>query len=887
MYRSLKVWIFFLLLFGIAFGSTGQSILQKSVSLDLIDQPISTIIQSFSQQNEIDITFSNQIFGSDFNRSIQVENIPLGEALLEILKGTNTNFKVLGDNIVLIKSIPEQIIIKGYIKDISSGESLIGANIFEPHLSIGTNTNFYGFFSLQVPVGFRHLRFNYFGEGTHHPVQEFLQDTTLLIELETAKTLSEIIVEPTEVFPDFRLEEIGKERITNERVAGLPSLGGESDLFRTAFLLPGVQSGGDGLGGMYVRGGNTDQNLILLDGVPVYNAAHLVGIFSIFNPEAIRSSELMKGGISAKYGGRLSSIFDVRTREGNERKFSVNGGVGLISAKLSIEGPIQRDSSAYFLSFRRSLLDVYMRPITQFLNERNNVDGQTLYNYQDLNAKLNFNLSLRDRIFFSLYFGGDEFDDDQSRIGVFSEGTFIEKARNDLSWGNLISSFRWNHIYGEKLFSNTTLAFSQYNLDSKAFLGYDEIGSDTINISEFDYNQFRTNIKDFSIRQDFDLYSRPGLIFHFGAHFTRHQFDPAILLVDEGNLDGLTFDNILAQDPLEDISQPVNASNLVGYGEADMQLGANLKGQFGLRSSVFTSGDKGYVSLEPRVALTYSFSEFQALKFGLDVHQQPLHLLQRTSIGLPSDLWVPSTGRITPSKSYQASLGWTLHKKDGPLLGVETYFKYMRDLVTYQEGANFASINGTNWINQVTTGNGISYGVETWYEKNLSNGKLIFNYTFAYSTREFEEIANGRSYPFRYDRRHFLKTIYTFNLSDKWTLTSSWVLGSGNGVTLPTSVFDLPSNEQIGIIPQNRILDFTTRNGFRMPGYHRLDLSLIWTESKPGWEHRVELGAFNVYNRRNPLYISLREDPDDPDTPETVQVSLLPLVPSLNYTFRW
>lgn len=885
--KLIKNLLFFCLVLAAA-NCSAQQFLSKKINLSIDNLPITDCLAELQKVNGIGISYSNQIFDADYVKSISAYDQEFGEVLLELLAGTNTNFKVIGSEIVLFKIDPEdKIVVRGYIRDANSGEALITANVYEPSSQSGAITNYYGFYSLSVSPGYHKLNYRYLGTQVNTDYVYLEKDTVIDMTLRTTLTLSEVLVKPKKVHPSYQFENPGRQKISDGKIATTPSLGGEADLLRTAFLLPGVQSGGDGLGGLFVRGGNTDQNLILLDGVPVYNASHLVGIYSIFNSEAIKSSELIRSSIPARYGGRLSSVFDVRTREGNEKKFRVNGGLGLISAKLSLEGPIKKDTSSYFIGYRRSLLDLYVQPVADFFNNRNGVEGQTTYNFQDINAKVNYKINNHNRVYLNFYFGGDTYSDSRQREGVFDSRPILESALDELSWGNTIGSFRWNHIYGGRLFSNTTVTFSRYQLDTKAFIGFKEIGVDTVNVSEFDFNQFRTNIEDIALIQDFDYYVSPKLKFHFGLNFIRHKFDPAITLLNESNLEGYTFDNILSDDPISNITQPVEALDLAAYLETDIKIGKKISGNFGVRATGFSVEDTTYYSLQPRLSLIYKYKPNQNLRIGYTVLDQPLHLLQRSGIGLPTDLWVPSNSFVAPQRSQQISLGWILNPNEDFHFGAEVYYKKMSNLLTYQEGANFGSVDGVNWVNQVTAGQGAAYGIELWYDQNFENSHINLNYTFAFSDRQFDEIANGEAYPFRYDRRHFFKAHYFRSLGKKWTLNSSFVFGTGNAVTLPTSVFDLPSSQTLGGFNTPTILDFTNRNGFRMPEYHRLDLSLIWTESRPNFEQRVEIGVFNIYNRKNPLFITLIQDPNNPDETQPAQFSLLPLLPSISYTFRW
>lgn len=876
---------FLLLLFAFS-ASAQQSVLSQKVSLQISNQPIATCIKALQDEKSIGITFTNQIFDQEFLRSIDVVDRPLGEVLLELLAGTAVNFKLLGDEIVLIKELPDsRVVVRGYIRDAASGEAMIGANIFEPHIKRGASSNVYGFYSLSLPVGYRQLQLRYFGTGPAPELIEITKDTVIDMVLETALTLSEVIVKPKDLHPDFRFTQVSHEQYDPGSISSVPALAGESDLLRTAFLSPGVQTGGDGLGGLFVRGGSNDQNLILMDGVPVYNASHLFGFFSIFNSEAIRSSELYKAGIPARYGGRLSSVLDVRTREGNEKKFQVNGGIGLLSAKLSVEGPLKKDTSAFFISYRRSLLDIYLKAIDDYNNQSSSQDNNELLNrninFQDLNAKFNYKLSDVNRVYLSLYYGGDGFTEQNSFETIVDTLVFEDRDFKNRSWGNIIGSFRWNHIFGPRLFSNTTVNFSKYNFESRNFSGSGVINTDTLpNLDSFDYIQFRTSIEDVSVQQDFDFFLSPTVKFNFGVSYAQHKFSPAIKVIDEGNLDSLFYRNILNVDPLKDVTVSITAKDVAFYVESEIDFGKKIKANIGYRSNFFESGGAQYLSYEPRLAATYEYKPYQVLKIAFDKMSQPLHLLQRSDIGLPADLWVPSTTGVAPQQSIQATIGWSWNPPRNILVGVDFYAKRMENLRVYGELANFNSVDGDNWVNETEVGTGTAYGAELTFEKQFKRARLGLNYTFAYSIREFEDINTNNPFPFRFDRRHFLKSLFIVPLNDNWTFTSSWVFGTGNGVTLASGVGSVPNLE-------GPITIYSERNSWRLPAYHRLDISAVWAISRPTWQQRVELGFFNAYNQRNPVNLVSTDDPDNPGESENFYFYILPIVPSVSYTFRW
>jgi len=822
----------------LVFQSFGQQypLLEKKVTVRSPLRSISNQIEILRDAGNVNFIFSPQIFNANSRKKLDFKEAKLGDILLYLLADEFVNFRIIGSEIVLFKSLPnERFTVNGFVLEKDSGEGIISASVVQPFLNKGTYTNAYGFYSITLPIGFHKLKYFSF---SNQDLEGFLyldSDTTINKYLETTLTLSEVIVTSKDSAELINIKDVSKEKINSSEVINAPALGGEPDVIRTTFLKPGVQSGGDGLGGLFVRGGGLDQNLILLDGVPVYNASHIIGIFSIFNSDAIRSSELYKGAIPSRFGGRLSSVLDVRTKEGNEKEFNATAGFGLMSLKASIEGPIKKEQA--------------------------------------------------DRFYFSLYFGGDKYRDDRNWSRQDSISTVNRKEGQRLGWGNGIGSFRWNHIFGNKIFSNTTLTFSRYNFNSRTFFGKEEVANDSLSLEAFDIAQFSSQIRDFALRQDFEFFPNTNHNLRFGLNAVQHRFNPNAIIINELNESGITFSNGLVAELLTDEEKELQVFDGAVYVENDFKIDEKLAGNIGVRATVFNTGTSSYFSLQPRVKI--NFAPVSKIDFfgAFDRLDQPLHLLQRSGIGLPSDLWVPSSDSIRPNQGWQVVLGAKFNRIENIEIGVEAYYKQLDNLISYKEGL-INQIDSENWEEQVTTGSGEARGVEFWVHKKKGKTTWSVNYTLAKTTRQFDEIANGEQYPFRYDRRHFLKAILYRKLSKKWTFSASWVYGTGNGVTLPTAEVTLPSNN-----PEFPNLPITVQffdkiNDYRLPDYHRLDLAVNMLVKKPKFTQQMQIGVFNVYNRLNPLFVTITESATESGVNQPQLFSLLPFLPSFSYSVK-
>ncbi|MEM6967600.1 MAG: TonB-dependent receptor plug domain-containing protein, partial [Bacteroidota bacterium] len=638
-------------------------------------------------------------------------------------------------------------------------------------------------------------------------------------------------------------------------------------VLKTLQLLPGVQSGGEGTNGLYVRGGSPDQNLVLLDGVPVYNVSHVLGIFSVFNADAIKNVTLTKGGFPARFGGRLSSVLEINMKEGNMREYHGEGSIGLISSKFTFEGPIKTDKTSFIISGRRTYADLIFRPIIK--SQARQDGGQItpkLYFY-DLNAKLQHKINDKHRLFLSAYSGADVFYNKYEEDDLVSEG--------GVDWGNLISALRWNYQISNKLFLNTTLTYSNYQINFSN--GFEDKDEDDRFLAKY-----ISGIEDWAGKLDFDYIPSPNHYIRFGGNATHHTYRPGALSFElesgDENLDTLI--GSLKQTSME----------YALYVEDDMKFG-NFKANVGLHASAFNVDETFYTSLQPRLGMRYLMDNGVAFKGAFSTMTQFINLLTSEALNLPSDLWVPSTEDIKPQRSWQAALGVAKTINDKYELSIEGFYKKMKDLVSYREGASFFTGFGNDWTTKVTQGDGEAYGAEFFIQKKKGKTTGWIGYTLSWNFRQFPEINGGERYPFRYDRRHDISVVVAHKLSDRINLSSAWVFGTGNAISLPTARYDVGGfNPQSSFWQNGEIEVLGDKNAYRMSNYHRLDFSVEFIKQKARYERKWILSVYNAYWNRNPYYAFV-EDEFDSETRTNrrviKEISILPIIPSIAYAFKF
>ncbi|MBD2766949.1 TonB-dependent receptor [Hymenobacter sp. BT664] len=866
-----------------SFPGLGQappaSPLARTIRLNNPTGTLGSVLAEISQQTGLSFGYSNDVVAAAAPVRIPAGPQTVKSILDAVLSARGLSYTLLDQQIIIRKkpaaTKSKTITFSGYVRDAATGENLIGVTVVQPGTGLGTATNTYGFYSLTLPaadtvrllvsyLGYQQAQWTASGTGNVRHDFGLPVATNELAAVEVVGSREEKIVQSTRM---------GTINVPITQIKSLPRLFGETDVLKVLQLLPGVQSGSEGQSGLYVRGGSPDQNLILLDGAPVYNAAHLFGFFSVFNADAINNVDLIKGGFPARYGGRLSSVLDISMKEGNMQKFHGEGAIGLVASKLTLEGPIKKDVASFIVSGRRTYIDILARPIIKAQLRSEGEEGSLGYYFYDLNGKLNWKVSPRDRLYLSAYTGQDAFYSNSRR----EAGETFDQSSSELGWGNLTAALRWNRIINDRLFVNTHFTYSQYQLDvgvdqSSRYRVNDELRSDRFSLS------YLSNIRDLSLKSDFEYAPNPNHYIRFGGQFIRHVFRPGALQSND-NIGGVS-------SQINTVNRQLgNEANL--YLEDDYRLSERLKVNVGLRFNSFVIAKKLYPSLEPRLAARYLLTEDWSLKASYARTSQFIHLLANSGIGLPTDLWVPATARIKPQQAQQFGLGAARalrFKGEDYELSFESYYKPMRNLIEYQEGANFLGNTETNWEDKVTSGNGWAYGGELFLQKKSGRTTGWIGYTLAWSTRCFPELNQGRLFPYKYDRRHDASLVIIHKLKDNLTLSGSWVYGTGNATTLAQGRFSLGNS-------QDNYQDYGGRNNYRMAAYHRLDLDLSKTKKKKWGEVVNSFSLYNAYSRRNPYYLYLKEGKVDAagnlEESTYKQVSLFPIIPSFSKSFRF
>ncbi|MFK7978508.1 MAG: carboxypeptidase-like regulatory domain-containing protein [Saprospiraceae bacterium] len=878
--------IFPLFLILLSVNLQAQSPLTKIINFDIENTPIADALIELSEVADINIAFHPRLFNKAQKISGVFEQKSVDYILKKCLAQTRITYKLESGNLILYEKPLEQYTISGYIQDAKTGERLVAATIWEAKSGKGGTTNDYGFFSLKIPEGKAVLQVSYIG------YQGLIKNITLhksqkiQLNLIPSITLTEIIVTANNLTETEAHLNLGKgETVNLQNLATSIAIGGEPDILHAIRRKAGVQSGADGIGGMSVRGGNTDQNLILMDGVPIYNPSHTLGLFSVFNTHIVKSATMLTDGFSAKYGGRLSSVLDVRVKEGNTKEWSGIGEIGTLATKVTLEGPIQKDKSSLLLAMRRTHLDPFITNISQKRKEENFEEGKINYFFFDINAKFHHRFSNKDQLFFSFYKGKDDYSDNNiyeyDDFDLNGQYYFEERVQK-IDWGNEIAALRWNHLFGAQLFSNTTFTLSRYKYSSLNIV--DDIADDDEGFRAlYDYVTFQSNIKDAGLKMDLEYYPAHNhqILFGGGVLFRTFESGLADLVVDDvDNLDDF-LDAPLDID--ESYAPPVfNTQEINFYIEDKISISDKFSLMGGLHIATFFTEGKKYIIPQPRLHLKWQFSPQINTAFSAGKMAQGLHILSETGGGLPNDLWVPSTRKVRPEIAWQAA--WTANyvNKKGWSINLDVFYKKMNHLITFIDIPilpNLAEFDPIDWENEITNGQGKSYGISTSLSKKIGPTTGQINYAYTVSRRQFEDNNEGISYPFRYTHPHEIKMSVKHQITPKLAAFVGWQYGSGQPYSLVSTTSRYPPLSNTSDIANERIGPI---NGNRLPAYHRLDVGAYYE-----WGKRIKqtfnLGIYNIYNRKNPYFQYLQEDPDFPEENGLKQQHALPLLPSLAY----
>ncbi len=771
---------------------------------------------------------------------------------------------------LLSTGIRAQINVSGYVTDAQTGEPVIGATVFCQSQLKGTTTNSFGYYSLNIKKDlYNDLTCSFVGYKQQFIKQNFIEDTIVNINLLPGLTIKEVNING--YIPIEKRSEVSTINLDIKDVDRLPALGGEVDLIKVLQLLPGVSRGNEGGSAMYVRGGSPDQNLILLDDVPLYYVNHLGGFVSTFNPDAINSVKLIKGGFPARYGSRLSSVLDIRMKNGDLNKRKGKATIGLVTTKFSLEGPLKKDTASYYISARRMMYDVLTRPLTPLL-----FNGVSMgYSFYDVNAKVNYKFGHKDRMYLSFYSG-----DDRS-VSTFKDESI--KSINKLRWGNVLGALKWNHVYSPKLFSNVTASYTQYR--NSIVKNYKGSGLKS------NYN-FLSKVSDYTLKSDFELFAKSWSTVRAGGSMVYHVYTPT-QIQNSQVVDGSKSDSTIVK-----YREEAFESNV--YLENELTVLKDLIANVGIRYSNYAVKRNSFGSLEPRLALNYCVFDNHSIKIGYARMQQNVHLLTGHGVGMPNDYWLPATVKLKPEMSSQYSIGWSHTTKDNFYeMSIEVYYKEMSNQISFQDG--IAYFSGTkNWQEQIDgDGEGIAKGIEFLIKKKKGAFTGWLGYTLSKTTRQFENQNGGKAYPFKYDRLHDISIVVQHQLTPTIDLFASWVYNTGNAITLSKEHYIVP-HEVMYFEDDYPYLDveiYGGRNSFRMKDYHRLDVGVNFTKKKKHGERVWSISVYNLYNRQNAYYYfwssEFNEEYDhqgnlisDPQK-SLWQQTLFPIIPSVSYSITF
>lgn len=913
--------LLFLCLHTVAFG-------QQKITLRIERKPVTEVLRQIESQTDYRFSYNPELLKSLPPVSLQVQDVSIENVLEAVFGKTDVQF-IVRDKYIILKKRPKEITVSGFIYDRESHESLIAANVYDLASRQGAVSNNFGFYSLSVPPGEIELRPSYVGYTSEiHPFA-VTQDTVIHFFLQPSSLLKEVVVDG-ELKNPVQHAETGKINLNSMTLTALPTFLGESDVIKTLQLMPGVAVGTDGMAGLYVRGGNADENLYLVDGNPLYHVHHLLGLFSTFNPEAVKTMDFYKGSFPARYGGRLSSVVDVRMNDGDMKKFSGTASIGLISSRFSLQGPIIKDKTSFSVSLRRTYLDLIARPAMYFINRKDKKENPDNYSkvdfgyyFYDFNAKVNHKFSDKSRLYLSLYDGKDKlFFNNESRYGgpnqYYNMGGYgdpetsgtsettgeyayngpdrsTEEAGIDIGWGTRMASLSWAYAVNSKLFSNATLVYNRYRSDISLYSVNEEFYTrkdpdtdkeESVRTYQFFNPIYKSGIEDIGYRLDFDYAYNNNHLIRFGTALLHHYFRPEESRIFRKDENGERRKN----DTVTYADDRIRVKEISLYAEDEMDLGKRLKINAGLHLSGFFVQGKSYLSAQPRLSARYLLSEDLSLKASYGRMSQYVHLLQSSYLNSPNDLWVPITKNVKPLSSHQYTAGIFGRYRSFDL-SAEAYYKRSANQVEYKDGVSILAGN-TNWEERIAQGIGTSYGLELMAKRSFGKTSGWIGYTLSWAGRHFPngEINRGKVYPAKHDNRHKINAVLLHTFNRKFDLNISWIYATGNWTTLPEEEYINMNGVKEPYIHQ--------RNNYKMPNYQRLDLSFNYYRHKKNGRMGIwNFSIYNVYAHHNSFIVLPSEgfapNPDSADGypqesyPTYQSYCLFPIIPSFSYTYKF
>lgn len=836
-----------------------QTILKTPVSLPRQNGTTGEFLDDLNKLPGIVISYSSEVVNLSKQVQLTGQEKTLEDHLRTILRSQPLKFVEQQGKIFLVPETPvkKKYTLRGFVTDRESGERLIGASIYIPSRHAGTTSNVYGFFSITLDQDSLEIHMTYAGYFPRIVTLDLQQDLEVSIAMERNASINELVVVNAEGRKNTRNRTlVGKTDVPAHLIKSSPSILGEADVLKTLQLLPGIQAGNEGSNGLIVRGGSADQNLILLDGVPVYNASHAFGMFSIFNADAVNNIEVLKSGFPASYGGRLSSVIDVHMKEGDKYNMHGEGGIGLVFSKVTLEGPIKRGKSSFLVSARRTYADLFIRPIVKITDEGIDI----IPFFGDVNVKANFPVGQNNRLYFSVYLGQDK---------LHTRETYDDsKFSAGLSWGNTTAMARWNHVFNKKLFSNFTFTYSRYRFTT--FQTDEQREVDPRFAYKTDERYF-SGIHDWSLKGDFDFLPAPDHFVKAGFALILHKYHPGLSF----NFEKDSFNTVQTQYG----NQSLYSSEYDAYVEDDIRISSRMKVNVGVRFSAFALKNKTFPALQPRANVLYKLNEKWNLKGSYGKMNQFIHLLTNSTVGFPTDLWVPVTQNVPPQVSHQVSGGVSYSYDKSLEVSAEAYYKSMKNVIEYSDRSGFT--NATyGWEEIIETGKGATYGLELFLQKKKGKVTGLASYTLSKSTRQFANLNDGKAFPFKYDKRHEVKIAAVWRPTQRFECGANWIFSTGNAVTLPASYYYNPYTAQYIDI-------YDGRNNSRMPNYHRLDVSMKFIKEKKRYTRTWLVTLYNVYNRMN-AFFRYKTYSSWPEVKVVFEdVTVFPFLPSISYQFKF
>ncbi len=865
---------FFIIFLSVGNIYSQDSLLLHTVKFRVANRDLSNALVDLSKVSKVNIVF-NIVDVPEKKVSLYAPGYTLKDIIEFLLKGTRLKYAVVNKQIVVYvprkKKVTGQTLY-GYITDKKTGEKLVYATVYLPNSKSGTVSNDYGFYSIKISNIDTVAIVSYLGYNEKKVLISKLDNEQFNIQLEKEpeRILREVIITGTKLY-NRRLDYFEPEKININSLEKMVHIAGEDDIVRYNYVKAGVLTGADGFGGMHVRGGNSGGNVMLLDGVPVYNAQHAIGLFSVFNSSIIKNAKFLKGDFPARYGGGLESVLDIRTRDGNRKKFAGEADLGIFTVKGVLEGPITDNKSSMLVSFRRTYLDIWSKAFSSVLSNEIRKKKFSYYFY-DLNMRMNFELNKRNRLYFNIYKGKDNFLNNSIEYKSKENDLVVIKNDDIWEWGNSLISLQWNSQLGQKAFVNTSLFNSSYSLSSN---------SNNISLlpNESDKYFYRgrildSDINDIGIKIDVDYALNHSNYLRFGLSSIKHRINPFVY-INTNVIPELT--DVPKIEEIKNSTLEYNNNSLEHrfYFEDKLSFGKKTVLNLGLHYALFNTQDKLYQSLEPRVIFRTAINKNLVFSSSIVRMSQFLHLLTNNGLGLPSEILLPSTNRLKPENVWHFNTGLVYFINDHLKFSVQTYYKYATGVVEQKNGSNFIVSENSNWEDYIPGGIGKMYGIETEINYNRPGFKLMMNYTYSKSKRSYKHILDGKFLDYRFSRTHYVNLVSFVKLTDKMLLSFTNVFGSGSPYTLPTQ-----------LTPEGEML-YEVANNYKLPFYHRIDLGIVTKFRVKGTKHEVKLGVYNLLSRKNPFYVTFKGGEGKLFKSDFKEVYVFPIFPSIKYKVKF